>query len=65
MAQKFYHDMQCQKMMKNGDCSLDCSGDLGTENYCKDTTLVSIVIAIKAFGSLDTRDYGIGWQGQP
>ena len=41
--------------MKNGDCS----GDLGTENYCKDTTLVSIATAIKTFGSLDTRDYGI------
>ena len=47
--------------MKNGNCSTD----LGTENYCKGTTLVSIVIAIQAFGSLDTQDYGIGWQGQP
>ena len=41
--------------MKNGDYS----GDLGTENYCKDTTLVSIVIAIKVFGTLDTQDYGL------
>ena len=41
--------------MKNGDYS----GDLGTENYCKDATLVSIVIAIKIFGSLDTQDYGL------
>ena len=41
--------------MKNGNCS----EDLGTKNYCKDTTLVSIVITIKAFGSQDTRDYGI------
>ena len=41
--------------MKNGDYS----GDLGTENYCKDATLVSIVIAIKVFGNLDTQDYGL------
>ena len=41
--------------MKNGNCS----GDLGTENYSKDTTLASIVIAIKAAGSQDTQDYGI------
>ena len=53
--------MMCNVKMKNGNCS----GDLGTENYYKDTILVSIVIAIQAFGSLDTRDYGIRWQGQP
>ena len=53
--------MICNVKMKNGDCS----GNLGTENYCKDTTLVSIVIAIKTFGSLDTRNYRIHWQGQP
>ena len=41
--------------MKNGDYS----GDLGAENYCKDATIVSIVIAIKVFGSLDTQDYGL------
>ena len=41
--------------MKNGDYS----GDLGTENYCKDAKLVSIVIAIKVFGNLDTLDYGL------
>ena len=35
--------MICNVKMKNGDYS----GDLGTESYCKDTTLVSIVIAIK------------------
>ena len=52
--------MICNVKMKNGDCSRD----LGTENYCKDTILVSIVIAIKAFGSLDTQDQGICWQGQ-
>ena len=53
--------MICNVKMKNGDCS----GDLGTKNYCKDTTLVSIVITIKAFGSLDTQDQAIRWQGQP
>ena len=38
--------------IKNGDCS----GHLGMDNYCKDTTLVFIVIATEAFASLDTLD---------
>ena len=31
--------------MKNGDCS----GHLGTDNYCKDATLALIVIVTEAF----------------
>ena len=38
--------------MNNGSFS----GDLGMDNYCKGTTLVSRVFATVAFASLDTLD---------
>ena len=45
-----YHDITQRHQNENG-------GYLDTDNYCKDTTLVSLVIATEAFASLDTLGY--------